>query len=353
MYIRGKDSRTVFILGAGATRGAVRHVVLNKKRLKPPLNSDFFKVAHTYARAQGANSADAKRLERLNRFFREYLPVKQQNLNMETAFSLLFMAKDFPQIYGPRRGRRREAGDRPEIEDFLRLTYNILTTFDGTSKDKTAYDRTVSRLGSNDILVSLNYDTLLDSALFRRGWNPKTGYCLGGGKRKVNWTPKKLDPEIDLEKVCLLKLHGSLNWFVRGSFNNLSAVFTKKPVHVENPRKNEIGGYVRQIVPPIYGKMFGHDHWRSLWSNAYRSLCAAETLIVIGCSLVDTDYHLRALFGRVTQRRKNEGKRFKRVVFVDRSRIRNKWARALKGSYSKITSYPSFEAFLKREVRYE
>ena len=353
MYIRGKDSKTVSILGAGATRGAVRHVLLNKRRLKPPLNSDFFKIAHTYARAKGLHTAAGERLQRLNRFFHEYLPVKQQNLSMETAFSLLFMAKDFPQIYGATRGRRREAGDSPEIEDFLRLTYNILTTLDKSSGGETGYDRLVSRLGSNDTLISLNYDTLLDSALVRRGWNPRTGYCLGGGKRKVNWKPKNLAAEIDLEKVCLLKLHGSLNWFVRGSFNNLSAVFTKKPVRVENPRKNEIRGHVRQIVPPIYGKFFGHDHWRSLWSNAYRSLCAAETLIVIGCSLVDTDYHLRALFGRVTQRRKNEGKRFKRVVFVDRSRIRNKWARALKGSYSKITSYPSFEAFLKREVRYE
>src|SRR4030042_4133751 len=158
MYIRDKDSKTVFILGAGATRGAFSHILLNRKRLKPPLNSDFFKVAHTYARAQGANSPDAKRLERLNHFFRDYLPVKQQDLNMETAFSLLFMAKDFPQIYGPTRGRHREAGDRPEVEDFLRLTYNILTTFDKSSNDETAYDRLVSKLGRNDTLTTLNYD---------------------------------------------------------------------------------------------------------------------------------------------------------------------------------------------------
>jgi len=349
MLINGTNLRTAFILGAGATRGAIRHRLFKKKRLRPPLNSDFFKVANTYARAQGANSADAKRLERLNHFFRVYLPVKQQNLNMETAFSLLFMAKDFPQIYGPTRGRHRNTGDQPEIEDFLRLTYNILITLDRPSKDKTAYDRMISKLGSNDTLISLNYDTLLDSALDRQGWNPKIGYCLGGGKRKINWSPKQLDPE--MENICLLKLHGSLNWFVGGSFANLSSVFTKKPAHVEIPRKNEISGHVRQIVPPIYGKFFGHDHWRSLWSKAYHSLCVAEELVVVGCSLVETDFHLRALLGRVTQRRKNENRPFKRVVFVDRSKIRNKWAYALKGSYSKKSLYPTFEAFLKREVK--
>ena len=276
MYIRGKDSKTVFILGAGATRGAIRHVIFKKKRLKAPLNRDFFQVADTYARAYGTNSADAKRLERLKRFFRDYLPIKQQDLNMETAFSLLFMAKDFPQIYGPTRGRHRKVGDRPEIEDFLRLVYNILTTLDNSSTTQTAYDRLVSSLGPNDALITLNYDTLLDSALVRRGWDPKAGYCLGGGERKVNWVPKHADTEINLRKVCLLKLHGSVNWYVRGSMRNLYVVFTKKPVRVENPRKNEIKGHVRQIVPPIYGKVFSHDHWRNLWSEAFHSLCTLK-----------------------------------------------------------------------------
>jgi hypothetical protein len=349
--IKGTDFKTVFILGAGATRGAVKHILLNRKRLKPPLNSDFFKVAHTYAQAKGSNSSDYKRLERLDRFFCDYLPIKRDHLDMETAFSLLFMAKDFPQIYREGRGRKHEAGDRPEIEDFLRLAFRIFTILDRFSGQGTAYDRLTSVLGPKDTLITLNYDTLLDSALVRRGWNPKTGYSLGGGKRKVNWIQPQNSLNTNLNKVHLLKLHGSINWFVRGTFSDLSAIFAKKPARVENPRKNEIRGYIRQIVPPIYGKFFRHDHWRNLWSEAYRSLCESEILVVIGCSLVDTDFHLHALLGRVSKYRKNKKALFKRAIFVDRTKVRKKWARALKGSCLRISGYPKLEVFLRKEVK--
>jgi len=351
VYIKGTDFKTVFVLGAGATRGAIHHVILNRKRLKPPLNSDFFKVAHTYARAKGSNSADNKRLEHLDRFFRDYLPMKRADLNMETAFSLLFMAKDFPQIYRGGRGREHEAGDRPEIEDFLRLAFNIFVILDRFSCEGTAYDRLVSALGPTDTLITLNYDTLLDSALVRQGWSPKTGYLLGGGKRKFNWKSNQSSLNANLDRVHLLKLHGSINWFVRGTFSDLSAIFAKKPGRVENPRRNEIRGYIRQIVPPIYGKFFRHDHWRDLWLEAYRSLCESEILVVIGCSLVDTDFHLHALLGRVSKYRKNKRVPFKRAILVDRTKVRRKWARAIKGSCMRVSGYPKLEVFLKKEVK--
>ncbi len=54
MVIDGKNYKTTFILGAGATRGAIQHVLVNRKRIMPPLNADFFKVAQTYARSKGA-----------------------------------------------------------------------------------------------------------------------------------------------------------------------------------------------------------------------------------------------------------------------------------------------------------
>ena len=54
---------------------------------------------------------------------------------------------------------------------------------------QTGYDRLATVLESDDVLISLNYDTMLDSALMRRGWSPKTGYRLGGGANKVRWNP--------------------------------------------------------------------------------------------------------------------------------------------------------------------
>ena len=350
MRIADKNLKTVFILGAGATRGAIKHVVLNQKRIKPPLNADFFKVAETYAKAKGKSSVEAKRFARLKRVFKEEIPMKGLP-TMEEAFSLLYIAKDFPDIYMGGPGKKPAPGNRREIEDFLYLTFDILAVLDRSANHETGYDRLADKLGPSDAIISLNYDTLFDSALVRRGWDPKTGYKLGGGKTKVEWKPLQSDDTAHVTKVSLLKLHGSINWFVRGSYASLSKVFSSKPVLVSGPRRNEIGGHIRQIVPPIYGKIFEHDHWRKLWKEAFKELCEAELFVVIGCSLIDTDFHLRALLSRVVKHRKETQQPFKRAILVSDTKTRRKWQKALKGSYKATTGFPSFEMFLKKELK--
>jgi hypothetical protein len=350
MFVKQHDFKTVFIMGAGATRGALPHVVVNRKRIRPPLNGDFFRVAKTYARAKGKESIDARRVERLLRVFKSEIPYKGEP-TMEEAFSLLYVAKDFPDIYGVRIGRKRKAGNQREIEDFLKLTFGILLTIGRESEGETGYDRLVSKLGSNDTIITLNYDTLLDSALCRSGWNPKLGYGLRGGRRKVIWDPRRGDDPSDAARVKLLKLHGSVNWYVRGSYSNLSRVFSSKPVVVSGPRQNEIREHIRQIIPPIFGKVFEHEHWRSLWTKAYKELCSAEVLVVIGCSLIDTDFHLRALISRAVRHRKATIDLLKQTILVAGTKARRKWQKALKGSYRKVKGYPSLDQFLTKELK--
>jgi hypothetical protein len=67
---------------------------------------------------------------------------------------------------------------------------------------------------------------------------------------------------------------------------------------------------------------------------------------VIGCSLVDTDFHLRALFSQVGRTRKKNNEKFKHAFFVDQTKIRRKWMTVLKGSYARSTNYKTFEKFL-------
>lgn len=348
MVVNGKNYKTVFLLGAGATRGAIQHVLVNRKRIKPPLNADFFKVAETYAKAKGARSVDKQRLTRLTRVFKDEIPLKRPT--MEDAFSLLYIAKDFPEIYKTGPGKKPAAGNRKEIEDFLRLTFDILRVLDSETNTDTRYDSLASKLGPDDTIISLNYDTLLDSALVRHGWEPRKGYGLPGGKRKIKWLPVPGDNQPDLSRVRLLKVHGSVNWFVRGSYGNLAKAFESKPVLVTAPRKNEKGGHIRQIVPPIYGKIFEHDHWRALWTQGFNELCSAEILVVIGCSLIDTDFHLRALLSRVVKHRKKAGSKFRSAIFVAGTKTRRKWQKAMKGSYKGTKGYPKFDQFLKKEL---
>jgi hypothetical protein len=350
MNTEGKSIPTTIILGAGATRGAISHVLVNQKRIKAPLNFDFFKVAETYARASGAASADSKRLDRLKTIFKTELPAKWPP-PMETAFSLLYTAKDFPEIYASRSGPKPDPGERRELEDFLSLLFDILFALDRNCKSVTGYDRLAGVLESGDTIITLNYDTMMDSALLRRGWDPQSGYALGGGIGKLKWKPTGGVITPTAKGVKLLKLHGSVNWWVRGTSAKLSNVFSMKPVAVTPPRTNSQAGKIRQVIPPIYGKVFGHSHWRKLWKSAFDALCWAELLVVIGCSIVDTDYHLQALLRRAAKERKKHGDRFNKVILVDRVHIRRRWQKVLKGAAARFTGYRSFEAFLKKGVR--
>ena len=317
--------------------------------MKPPLNGDFFQVATTYARANGAASAESRRLQRLRRVFKEDLPVRGMPM-LEEAFSLLYLAGDFPEIYRQRRGRKPAPGQRREMDDFYKLTFGILTLLDKATTANTGYDRLVTRLEKGDTIISLNYDTVLDSALWRQGWDPKRGYSLAGSRYKIRWHARRDTSRGDLTAVRLLKLHGSVNWFVRGSLARLDAAFVKKPVRVTAPRNNEFTGHIRQIVPPIYGKTFKHDHWRRLWDLAYHALREAEVLVVIGCSLIDTDFHLRALVSRAAKWRKKQSSLFHSVVLVDKKlAVRRKWRRVLRGISTDYKSVNGFEKFLSRE----
>jgi hypothetical protein len=352
MIWNGVSRNTVFLLGAGATRGAFSHVRVNGRKICAPLNGDFFKVAQAFARARDGNAGFDARYKRVRDVFRQEFPTRGRwPIPMEEAFSLLFVSKDFPDIY-VRKGRRREAGTRREIEDFLRLTFGILSAIELEVKPDNLYAQLASRLEAQDRVLSLNYDTLLDSALVNAGWDPTRGYALIGSSKKIKWRRARPDLSERLKDVKLLKLHGSLNWYVRGSYAKLARVFERGPSQViisDRPRTNEFKRSVRQIVPPVYGKFFGHKHWRTLWTTAHQALINAEIIVVIGCSLVDTDFHLTGMLSHAVSRRKHDHDPFRTAIVVDRSlKVRRKWLRLLTGSSVKRLHMNSFAHFAKK-----
>jgi hypothetical protein len=347
----GRFLKTVFILGAGATRGAFPHVNVNLKRIRAPLNSDFFAIAKKYAGAEDDGSGFRSRYERLRRVFREEFPTRGRwPIPMEEAFSLLYVSKDFPEIYVSGRGRPRTAGSRREIKDFLRLVFGILTAIEIRVERENLYSQLVAALTPDDTIITLNYDTLLDSCLARVGWDPWRGYGLTGGKNKIDWRGRRPTLNPQLSGVKLLKLHGSLNWYVRGSYDQLSRVFDSKPNKVlisENPRTNEFSRFIRQIVPPIYGKFFGHDHWRQLWGAAHEAVTEAEALVVIGCSLAETDFHLTGMLSHAVKIRKKRMNPFVRSALVDSTRVRHRWLKVLRGCVPGYRGFPRFSNFAR------
>lgn len=291
------------------------------------------------------------KLRRLRRVFKTELPLGR-DLTLEQAFSLLYVAKDFPEVFRTRPGRKPVAGHSGDIYDFLDLLFGVLYELDHQT-ETTGYDQLVRALEPGDSILTLNYDTCLDSALHRAGWDPKTGYKLMGGQQKCAWLRKTAPNPSALKDVALLKLHGSLNWWVRSANSRLADVFSKKPTIVTPPRGNAKAGYLRQIVPPIHGKFFGHSHWQHLWKAAHDAMCAAERLVVIGCSIVDTDFHFQGFLRSVATRRKSAGK-FREVVLVDKAMIRRRWRRILRGAANGVAYQKNFrtlEGFIRKGVQ--
>lgn len=354
MNFKNQSYKTTFILGAGATRGALRGI--SRPIVRAPLNSDFFKVAKRFVSCH-----EGKRYKncyaRLNRFIEEeMIPIKKKSPTMEEAFTVLFMSKDLPEVFRGSRGKIKKEGFRSEINDFFNLVVAIFRFIQENMKHKNNFDhysKLVSMLEEGDTVITLNYDTMIDNALTKLGWKPDKGYAFNASS-KVNYKSVKPPRGIKrLKNVYLLKPHGSLNWFARGTITSLEMTLSTKSVSriemAEAPRLYNLrrGAYVRFFIPPLYTKFFNNKFWRDLWHKSYEKLKSCDCLVIIGCSLITTDYHLRAILSKVLKSRK---KKFKKIIIVDKKHgVQDNLKKFFRGKSTSgcDISYRSFTDFVK------
>jgi hypothetical protein len=351
MHIRGKEYETTVIVGAGASRGAIS--ALKPGNIKPPLNKDYFEMLNRFVKVQGGNKNS---FERLNLFISDTFLVPQQSPTMEEVFNVLFMSKDMPKIFREKRGRARKSGYRVEISDYISLFIRLFIHIQSNHYKRNGinhYEKLVSKLSGKDTLISLNYDTLLDVALCDQGWQPKSGYGFdAGSKIEYDDIPKKTSAS--LTHVKLIKPHGSLNWFAKGSISGLDKVLSRRPpskiIISRVPRTYNIKKerLIRFFIPPLYTKFFNNKFWKHLWQSCYTNLRNAECLIFLGCSLTATDYHLSAILARIVKEKRS--KKFKKIIIVDKSdctkkRIKSFFRGCSEGGY---TTYKTFAEFASK-----
>jgi hypothetical protein len=287
---------TVFVLGAGATRGA-SFVQPDRDPCLPPLDADFFLQLQRIQNPKHAGTID-QTLRDLHRMFG-----RSHGITLETAFSTVETTirmvhtadetTDFAleQLWGMRSNLLQAVA--AVLEESLTETHDGHGTLVMACCDYHTW--LVEQMHAGDTTISYNYDCLIDHALRTSGegkWNAYYGYGFGdlAEQDKLDqhpfWSPDDNVAGVD-ETVYLLKLHGSLNFQrTEGDGIKLKA----------RPYTRQHGDLKFEIIPPESHKNFDESFFQPLWRHASRAINTTESMVLIGYSFPPTDLHSVALF---------------------------------------------------------
>jgi hypothetical protein len=306
-FAAAKEAKTVFILGAGASRAA-----------GGPLMFDFIEQASRVLRKGDAGWATEYIEASLNarkKLQSAYIKANVDLDNIENLFATYEMAS----LIGRLNGLSSE-----EVEELPRsLRYLIMRTLeqsilfplnglDNIVPGPFPYEQFLDLLqclqSEKDTgpiaVINFNYDLCLDYSIYLRGITPF--YAL------PEEHPKK-------DQIAHYKVHGSLNWF-RDPVNDTIIARDVKPLDMKNywdrlglnrPAERPIdtmelldGSHMWGaallpepiIVPPTWNKGWYQQQLKSVWRAASQAIATAENIFVIGYSLPPSDQFFRAFW---------------------------------------------------------
>src|SRR4029077_4360214 len=203
------------IVGAGSSRN-YEQATHRIPDLKSPLNQDFFSMARLVVENTGMKS-DPTFMEEVEYLIKTLAPkygrkktglsfFDKQGLGLEEVMTLLDI--DFKLFSQSTSGNpwQPESRQTRVLKNLLARTLDYALMGPLCKK----HAALAKRIKQGDIVLSFNYDILLDNALFHDGKLTDYGYGMNFFKTSENetWTRPNEDPS----SVALLKLHGSLNW---------------------------------------------------------------------------------------------------------------------------------------------
>lgn len=331
----------VLILGAGATRGA--SLVNGLTGPLPPLDADFF--------TQSQRVSKRRSVQHLRSLIRSTVDIFGPNfsLTLENLFTQIEHLSHAFDDYQYSRIGRPPRNPYPAIRtELLQVLYAVLDESIGHDPDCEYHTNLIRCLGSEDTILTFNYDWLLDSTLKKHGlgiWNPRIGYGVPAfeigakGRNTDFWAcsdPRTGRPVFPSESIRLLKLHGSMNWFPVTGNSRRSRLHLRQRWWAQN------GSIECEIVPPEWNKPVRSGIYRQLWRMARARLMETSAIAVIGYSFPQNDLHTQALM-RVDAH-SAETLEYLIVVNPDkacRERIRN----TLSARISRRTRVISFDRF--------
>jgi hypothetical protein len=347
-------AKTVFILGAGATRGCsfVQELKQNGRCL-PPLDGDFFSQLQRVS-----NTTHRRRIDELIEGLAQWFG-HSYGLGMEQVFCHLEhaerMAKHLKKDHGSDFAALTALKQnlKQSIAVILGESLTPMTEGGKGSYDLLEcewHDRLIDKLAEcRDSFITFNYDCTLDDSLRRKGagkWNPHYGYRFklrqkGRGLFGDNhWTPQDPKPVTKDQTIEVHKVHGSLHF---KEFTQTSVTLKKRPYG------NPGGGSMQfEIIPPESSKTYRGGRFGDIMANAYKSLRSATRIVAIGYSLPPSDQHAEALLRFGVPKKSLDSLV---VVNPDREARRRVRGALLQGmqSHTRVLSFDSLEEFVNAD----
>ena len=298
-------SKTVFILGAGAS-----------KQAGVPLMGEFLDVADAIWKEGKITDKDKVHFERVFRAIGKLQMLHSKSqldlVNLEAVFSTFEMASMLKKLPG------FEQDELPDLITSMKrvivvtiekmLKYPFSSGYAKAAEPYGDFCKLIKELkeGRNNApdlsIITFNYDIAVDHALYYNNLGPDYHLRAHAGTER---------------SVSLLKLHGSLNWgsstkhdqiipynlkdyfkdySFRNILSNVSEVTLGIGSHLYDQRERlEVKGDP-VIVPPTWNKSRYHSELTEVWAQASNELEEAENIFVIGFSLPDTDIFFKHLY---------------------------------------------------------
>ena len=315
----------VFVFGAGATIGS-RYCLDGEPNKEPPGNEDFFKELGPNWQYEVPVLIDVCKalnieIERVSlEMLWNYIYITRRYVQ-ENLISIKDRLGDFDQTWGGKYPgdlltNRQISFDEmlshlAEI-DLIWIVWRILKRLEIPRGETDNYKKLFRQVGlinkenkptKRFAIISFNYDISLEESL--RSSDKSFYYYPNFENNKRRYV------------IPVFKLHGSLNWkhgrdgIVRPTDNHRIMAEREFEAKSSQLSREARENFMPMIIPPTVfkeelffpsGQERVRRHFTDLWKNAYRVVCNASCLIIIGYSFPEADPHARWLLKVVGDR---------------------------------------------------
>ena len=333
---------TTLILGAGTNR-----CLQDQDGMRPPLTRDLFIQALTDPRLSEKRMLDQMKVvfDYIARFW--HLSIEQlrkREFDLEECYTLIHLQRE----------EAIASRDERQVLELWQVEYQLssyfarcLAKFDhvyfGDGPFRYLADQVLEK---KTAVLSFNYDTLLERAIesasglkipqFRRSiegplseddlvdshfkWNRPCAYGVEFDYVQLHRAGtvdiadgREFYRKNRLYSPPLLKLHGSLNWFIysgsmiaegadalRNADREGKTIIQKHYYDSPLPPQDNLEYLAPLIITPVLNKPgLRHPLISKVWDRARRELGECKKLVIVGYSFPTTDFHVRRLFREV------------------------------------------------------